>query len=249
MDASTPRARIDSNPLWYHTMDLHGVVTDGWFDLRSVVGRLPWPDVAGKRCLDVGTFDGFLAFELERRGAAEVVCTDVPSHADWDHLPLERANALAFWDEHGGEKGAGFAIAKDVLGSSVQREWVNIYELSPERLGTFDVVVCGTLLLHLRRPFDAIEAVASVCRGEFLSCEQIDPLLTITHLVVGLEPAGLAEGGVVGVATTDHREVLGAEGGQDQHRDHGHADRADDHRVALAERLAHPRSHLSDPVE
>ena len=37
-------------------------------------------------------------------------------------------------------------------------------------------------------------------------------------LVVGLEPAGLGEGGVVGVAAADERQVLGAEGGQDQHR-------------------------------
>lgn len=179
MEPTAVRARLEANPLWYHTMDIHGVVTDGWFDLRPVVADLPWPDVAGKRCLDIGTFDGFLAFEMERRGAAEVVCTDVPSHADWDHLPLERADALAFWDANGGEKGAGFAIAKELLGSSVQREWINIYDLSPERIGTFDVVVCGTLLLHLRSPYDAIEAVASVCSGQFLSCEQIDPVLTI----------------------------------------------------------------------
>ena len=38
---------------------------------------MPWPDVRGKRCLDVGTYDGFLAFELERRGAASVVATDI----------------------------------------------------------------------------------------------------------------------------------------------------------------------------
>ena len=38
-------------------------------------------------------------------------------------------------------------------------------------------------------------------------------------LVVGLEAAGLGEGGVVGVAAADQREVLGAEGRQDQQRD------------------------------
>jgi tRNA (mo5U34)-methyltransferase len=178
-DTANVEARVQANQLWYHTMDLGGVVTNGWFDLRPIVDRLPWPDVRGKRCLDVGTFDGFLAFELERRGAAEVVCTDVPSHADWDHLPRQRAEALAFWASQGGEKGAGFAIAKDILGSRVTREWINIYDLSPERLGTFDVVVCGTLLLHLRSPFHALEALRSVCTGQFMSCEQIDPRLSI----------------------------------------------------------------------
>src|SRR5262249_19921739 len=81
-----------ANPLWYHTMELEpGLVTPGWFDLRPIVDRLPWPSLAGKRCLDIGTYDGFLAFEMERRGATEVVATDVPEHENWDWPPLLRA--------------------------------------------------------------------------------------------------------------------------------------------------------------
>jgi tRNA (mo5U34)-methyltransferase len=122
-------AMVASNPLWYHTMEVApGLTTAGWFDLRPVVNTLPWPDVRGKRCLDIGTFDGFLAFEMERRGAAEIVCTDVASHADWDHLPRQRAEAVAFWEARGGEKGAGFRIAAEILGSNARREWINIYD-------------------------------------------------------------------------------------------------------------------------
>ena len=70
---------------WYHTLELApGVVTPGWFDLRPVAPRLPWPDLTGKRCLDVGTFDGFWAFEMERRGAAEVVAADILDPLQWD---------------------------------------------------------------------------------------------------------------------------------------------------------------------
>ena len=69
---------IASHPIWYHTIELApGVETPGWFDLRPIVDQLPWPDVRGKRCLDVGTYDGFLAFEMERRGASVVVATDI----------------------------------------------------------------------------------------------------------------------------------------------------------------------------
>ena len=190
--ARSVRDAVASNPLWYHTIELApGVTTPGWFDLRSVVDQLPWPDLAGKRCLDIGTFDGFLAFEMERRGAAEVVATDVPTHAEWDHLPRQRQQAIEFWERHGGEKGAGFRIAAEVLGSKVRREWINIYDLSPERIGTFDVVVCGTLLLHLRAPFLALEAIASVCKGHFLSSEQVDPWLS---LVSRRRPAFYLEG-------------------------------------------------------
>ena len=176
------RAAIAAQPLWYHTLDLApGVTTPGWFDVRPVVDRLPWPEVTGKRCLDIGTYDGFLAFELERRGAAEVVAVDIPGHEDWDWLPRDRARGPEYLAAVAGEKGRGFEVAAEALGSSVTRQLVSIYDVSPDAVGMFDVVVCGTLLLHLRDPFRALEAVASVCRGQFLSMEQIDLDLTIAH--------------------------------------------------------------------
>jgi tRNA (mo5U34)-methyltransferase len=55
----------------------------------------------------------------------------------------------------------------------------NIYDLSPEVVGTFDVVICGTLLLHLRDPIRALEAVRSVTDGVFISSEQLEPWTTL----------------------------------------------------------------------
>lgn len=176
-------ARIRENPLWYHTIELaRGVETPGWFDLRPIVDRMPWPEVRGKRCLDVGTYDGFLAFELEKRGATSVVATDISDHTQWD-WPLEsRQRGLEYLAQVAGpEKGAGFRIAREVLGSRVEKVEINIYNLSPERVGTFDVVVCGSLLLHLRDPMRALAAVRSVCTGVFLSAEMIDLPLTLLH--------------------------------------------------------------------
>ncbi|MDX6658571.1 MAG: tRNA (mo5U34)-methyltransferase [Solirubrobacteraceae bacterium] len=177
MAPTTEEARlaVAGNPLWYHTLEVApGVVTPGWFDVRPALARIPFPDVRGKRCLDIGTYDGFFAFELERRGAAEVVATDISDHAHWDWPPDMRAAgpdrlaAIA-----GPEKGLGFRIAKELLASEVQRVECSIYDLSPDRVGTFDVVVCGSLLLHLRDPLRALEAVRSVCDGVFLSAEEI----------------------------------------------------------------------------
>lgn len=170
------RAAIAANPLWYHTIEVApGVETPGWFDLRPTVARLPWPEVRGKRCLDVGTYDGFFAFELERRGAGEVVATDIADHEQWDWPPHLRAKGVEYLRTAAGpKKGLGFEIARDLLGSSVRLEQVNVYELNPETIGEFDVVFCGSLLLHLRDPLRALDAIRSVCRGHFLSTTQVD---------------------------------------------------------------------------
>jgi tRNA (mo5U34)-methyltransferase len=77
-----------------------------------------------------------------------------------------------------GAKGCGFEYAHAALGSKVVKQTVNVYDLSPDELGTFDVVVCGSLLLHLRDPVLALEAIRAVCAGSFLSVEAISLPLT-----------------------------------------------------------------------
>jgi tRNA (mo5U34)-methyltransferase len=177
------RDAVDAHRLWYHVLDLApGVVTPGWFDLRPVVNSMPWPDVHGKRCLDVGTYDGFLAFELERRGAAEVVATDISDPSGWDLPVSRRRDVEAVIASMAGEKtGQGFDIARQALGSSVERVEISIYDLSPDALGSFDIVVCGSLLLHLRDPLRGLEAIRSVCTQRFLSSETIRPGLGVLH--------------------------------------------------------------------
>ena len=179
-EARDVREAIASNPFWYHTLELApDVTTPGWFDLRPIIDRLPWPDVRGKRCLDVGTSDGFLAFELERRGASEVVATDLRDHSLWDWPVHLRARGVEYLRTvTGPDKGVGLRLAKRALGSSVEPVEVSAYDLSPSTVGHFDVVVCGSLLLHLRDPMGALQAIRSVCRGQFLCTNQIDLGLT-----------------------------------------------------------------------
>jgi tRNA (mo5U34)-methyltransferase len=182
-DSAAVREAVEAHRLWYHTLDLgDGVITPGWFDLRPIVDRLPWPDVVGKRCLDVGCWDGFLTFELERRGAAEVVATDISDPTGWDWPFRTRARGPQAITAIAGEKtGGGFEIAKRALGSSAERVEINVYDLSPDRVGRFDVVVCGSLLLHLRDPVRALEAIRTVCDGSFLSAEQVNPQLSVVR--------------------------------------------------------------------
>jgi tRNA (mo5U34)-methyltransferase len=177
------REAIAQNPMWYHSIEVApGVVTPGLFDLRPVMDKLPWPDVRGKRCLDVGTYDGFFAFELERRGAAEVVASDIADHFQWDWPPGLRSRGPQFFLASGGpQTNAGFKIARDLLGSSVNLEQISVYELKPEAVGTFDVVVCGSLLLHLRDPLLALQAIHSVCGGHLLSTNQVELRASLRH--------------------------------------------------------------------
>ena len=102
---------------WYHTIDLgNGQVTPGWFDMRPYVKHYGLPErMDGMRVLDCGTWDGFWAFEMERRGAT-VVALDVDHEWEYDSPPRRRPNE--FPDTYRGE---GFELAKEALGSNVQR--------------------------------------------------------------------------------------------------------------------------------
>jgi tRNA (mo5U34)-methyltransferase len=169
MDLGERMRQID----WYHTLELApGVVTDGLFDLRPWVDRYGLPErLDDMRVLDLGTFDGFWAFEMERRGAAEVVALDLDDEADLDWPPRRRPERF-----QGVLRGDGFRLAKEALGSHVERVICNIYDVDPSVLGTFDLVVCGMVLIHLRDQLLALERIARVCRGTFISAEEFDPL-------------------------------------------------------------------------
>jgi tRNA (mo5U34)-methyltransferase len=177
---STADLTVGAVQLWYHTLDLPGQPpTPGWFDLRPIASGLPWPDVRGKRCLDLATYDGFFAFELERRGAASVVATDISDHHQWDWPIGIREQAGDQLALIAGEKGSGFEAAHAALGSAVEKVEVNVYDLSPATVGSFDVVILGSLLLHLRDPVRALEAIRSVCDGVFMSVEAISLPLSL----------------------------------------------------------------------
>ena len=167
---------------WYHTIELApGVVTPGWFDTRAVAPRLPLPqNLGGKRCLDVATFDGYWAFEMERRGAAEVHAIDVLEPNDWD-WPANATEEAVTAIGRRKEAGRGFEIAHRALGSGVRFEERSVYDLDPEAVGEFDFVYVGSLLLHLRDPVRALERVRSVCRGQLLLVDNVSLALTLLH--------------------------------------------------------------------
>ena len=167
---------------WYHTIELApGRATHGAVDLRATAPKLLPDTLRGLRALDVGTFDGFWAFELERRGA-ETVAIDVDSfdQADWPPLNRERLAAEAR-SEGPGQR---FGLAREVLGAKVERVPCSIYDLVPERIGgSVDFVVVSDVLLHLRDPVKGLEQVRGALRpgGRLLVSEQFNVLLTLSR--------------------------------------------------------------------
>jgi len=172
--------RVAGVEQWYHTMELApGVVTPGFFDTRAALAKVGFPSsLAGKRCLDVGTFNGFWAFEMERRGAAEVVAMDVPDPHDWDWPANSSDETLRAFDRRKAGD-SGFSIAHEALGSSVEWLPLSVYDLDPEQHGHFDFAYVGSLLMHLRDPVGALMRVRGVCRESLLVVDNVDLPLTL----------------------------------------------------------------------
>jgi 2-polyprenyl-3-methyl-5-hydroxy-6-metoxy-1,4-benzoquinol methylase len=179
------RARLAEHPGWYHTMDLlPGVATQGYADLRDFLPKALPDDLSGKRCLDIGTFDGFWAFAMEDRGASSVVGIDVESTEQLEHPPLKRAANVAAAHASGIVPGQGFRLAKEIKGSKVERVACNVYDLTPEKIGgKVDFVLVGTILQHLRQPVTALERVRDVLNpgGVAVIVETIQMGLTVRH--------------------------------------------------------------------
>ncbi|MGH9029500.1 MAG: class I SAM-dependent methyltransferase [Acidimicrobiales bacterium] len=175
------RAQVDALG-WFHSIELPGgVVTPGLFDQRSVVGKLPLPEsFVGQRCIDVAASDGFWSFEMARRGADEVVSTDL------DDVRKQDVQGVST-DEVPGVDGPGrassaFYLAHDALGlPNVKRVDVSVYDLDPDVHGLFDYAFMGNILLHLSDPARAVAALKRVLRPDahLMSLEAISLPLTL----------------------------------------------------------------------
>lgn len=86
-------------------------------------------DFSHKKVLDIGCRDGLFSFEAERRGAKEIIGID-------NDISLGAKEFLIPY-----------------FNSKMQMHELNVYDLSPEIFGKFDVILCFGVLYHLRYPF------------------------------------------------------------------------------------------------
>ncbi len=173
-DRQSIEARVKAIGSWYHAIDLgDGLRTPGAFHMASFLEHYDFPaDMTGMRVLDVGASNGFFSFEFDRRGAAEVVAVDLPGWKAHDWTPRYRKGFDAKRAEERDDidrqvMRAGFDLVREVLGCSrVKKVEMAIYDLMPERVGMFDMVFCGSMLMHVRDPVLGIQRMRSVCRDD-----------------------------------------------------------------------------------
>lgn len=103
--------------------------------------------VAGKSVVDIGAWDGFYSFEAERRGASRVLATD--------HF---------CWSGRGWGTKDGFDYVHERLNSKVESLDVDVFDLDPKQIGTFDVTMMLGVLYHLPNPFGGLEKAASLTK-------------------------------------------------------------------------------------
>jgi len=127
----------------YHSIRLpDGRILEGAMPLAYQTERwesfgLP-EDLSGWKALDIGPWDGYFTFELERHGA-DVTAID---YVDLD--TFRKLHAL--------------------MGSRAQYRKLDVYDLRREELGEFDVVLLLGVLYHLKHPLLALERICAVTR-------------------------------------------------------------------------------------
>jgi hypothetical protein len=172
---SPPRDVTDiADCYFYHVMDLPGYgEVGGEWDLRggedSYLGQVSF---AGKRILELGTASGHLCRYMERQGA-EVIGFDLSVDRFWDFVPFagyDVDSELIRMREHIEKLKNGWWFTHRVFGSNAKAVYGNIYDI-PDRIGAVDIATFGSILLHLRDPFQALHSALRLTRETVIVTE------------------------------------------------------------------------------
>lgn len=161
---------------FYHTMEIPGYgVRPGQWDLRNTIddylGRM---NFKGKRVLDVGTADGFICFYVERQGA-EVIGYDLSERDLWDIVPFAQydyTQCIAVSKGHIKQLNNAFWFTRRALGSNAQLVHGTVYAI-PREIGVVDVAIFGSILLHVRDPFAALQSALAITKETVLVVEPL----------------------------------------------------------------------------
>jgi hypothetical protein len=161
---------------FYHTMDIpgHGCIRAGW-DLRRGIDRyLGHTSFAGKRVLDVGAATGFLSFHMERQGA-EVVSYDLSPTDRWDVVPYAGTDVTKVLEGLRGDLRKlrnSYWYCHRAYRSRNRAVYGTVYAI-PTAIGPVDIATVGSILLHLRDPFLALQNICQLTREKVIIADMI----------------------------------------------------------------------------
>ena len=174
---------------WYHAMELEpGRKTEAMFDLDPFVHRYGLPErLDGMRCLDVGTWDGYWAFEMERRAPPR----SSPRPGRRARAGLAPAAAPRHVPERPAARASGSRASCSTRRSSASS--ARSTTRRPRSSGTFDLVFCGSVLIHLRDQLLALERIAGLFAAARSSAEAYDRLTSLLPIAVSRYRADVEE--------------------------------------------------------
>lgn len=141
VDAVEARRLVGTVP-WFHRVEpIEGLITPGWvggdsYDAAGYVDSFGLGDVKGLKILEIGTWDGPLAYELALRGA-QVTASDIQDPSK-----------------------TGFNVLGKIGGLSVPYQRASVYDLGGLFPEQFDVVLFLGVFYHLKYPVLAFESIA-----------------------------------------------------------------------------------------
>jgi hypothetical protein len=161
---------------FYHTMDIPGRgCIDGSWDLRRGIYRyLGHTPFAGKRVLDVGAATGFLSFHMEQHGA-EVVSYDLSPTDRWDVVPYAGTDVIKVIEAVQGDVRKvrnSYWYCHKAFGSRNRMVHGTAYAI-PHAIGPVDIATVGSILLHLRDPFLALQNVCQLTREKVIIADML----------------------------------------------------------------------------
>jgi len=170
---------------WYHTTDLpDGTAIEGPWDLRGGESAyLGDARLRGTRLFEAGPATGFLTYWMESQGA-DVTCFEAGFDAGFEYLPpvidLDYQAWQADFMKHSCRINNSWWIQHRDRQSSARIAYGDIYNL-PADVGTFDTSFFGSILLHLRDPFRALQQAAAHTEQTIIVTDVLRPGMDDPH--------------------------------------------------------------------
>ena len=157
----------DKDRSWWHIIELaDGISTPGMYPSikeKASYWKLDKIDFTGKSVLDIGAGDGGFSFYAEAQGASDITSIDLWGAKDGGMKPGEDILLSSTLDAQWGNKEC-FEFAAKALKSKAKTHIMNVYDVSPEKLKKFDIVMFFGVLYHLRHPMLALEKIRTVVK-------------------------------------------------------------------------------------